>query len=60
VEHSSVDAWSQALQRLYHDRKLLARLRAGIQPPQTMDAVTTKMLSIYREVLQGQVIAQTN
>ncbi|PLZ19727.1 glycosyltransferase [Fischerella thermalis] len=48
VEPASVIAWSQQLQRLCQDRQLLMRLGAGIKSPQTMEAVATQMLSIYR------------
>jgi glycosyltransferase involved in cell wall biosynthesis len=59
VEPTSVKEWSQALQRLCQDRDVLIRLRAGIQPPQGMEAVATQMLLIYHTVLQGKVTVQT-
>ena len=53
VEPTSITAWSQALQRLCEDRKLLSQLRAGIQPPPTMATVTIQMLSIYQSVIKA-------
>ncbi|QSJ15275.1 glycosyltransferase [Nostoc sp. UHCC 0702] len=53
VEPSSITAWSQALQGLCDDKKLLSQLRAGIQPPPTMATVTTQMLSIYQSVIKA-------
>jgi glycosyltransferase involved in cell wall biosynthesis len=47
VEAASVTAWSKNIQQLCQDRELLIRLRSGIQPPQTMEAVAAEMLSIY-------------
>jgi glycosyltransferase involved in cell wall biosynthesis len=47
VEPNSIAAWSQAIQRLCHDRKELMRLRAGIESPEAMEVVATQMLSIY-------------
>lgn len=47
VKPNSVEAWTQALQRLCHDRELLRRLSNGITQPQTMSAVAKEMQKIY-------------
>ena len=60
VEFDSVSAWSQALQYLSKNREILNKLRAGIQPPSTMETVANKMLSIYHEILQEQSTVPRN
>ncbi|MBW4646747.1 MAG: glycosyltransferase family 4 protein [Goleter apudmare HA4340-LM2] len=47
VEPNSIEAWTQALQRLCQDRKLLKKLSTGIYQPQSMVAVAKEMQSIY-------------
>ncbi|MDZ8188209.1 MAG: glycosyltransferase family 4 protein [Nostoc sp. ChiSLP02] len=47
VEPASVVAWSQALERLCHNRDLLMHLRSGIRQPQTMATVAQEMQRIY-------------
>jgi glycosyltransferase involved in cell wall biosynthesis len=51
VEPGSVAAWSQALQRLLVDRRLLVRLRTGIRPPRSMKVVAKEMGALYHMIL---------
>ncbi len=50
VDTGSVWGWSQAFQQLHEDRVLLARLRRGVQPPRSIEAVADDMTAIYRSV----------
>lgn len=43
-------AWRDALDMLNGDRDLLGRLRAGVRPPRTMQAVARDMQDVYRAV----------
>lgn len=51
VAHDSPNAWRDALRRLGTDRELLERLKAGVRPPRTMEAVTDEMEVLYQEVV---------
>ncbi len=51
VDSSSVDSWSQALQRLNQNKELIGRLRAGIDFPLGMKEVASQILSIYQTIL---------
>jgi glycosyltransferase involved in cell wall biosynthesis len=51
VEPGSVTAWAAALRRLTGEPGLLTRLRHGVKPPRTMEAVATDMLSLYEHLL---------
>lgn len=44
----NVSAWAAALRRLVEEPGLLARLRAGVRPPETMDRVVDEMALVYR------------
>jgi glycosyltransferase involved in cell wall biosynthesis len=46
----TVAAWRQALARLGGDPDEVARLRAGVRAPRTMDAVAQEMQTLYRAV----------
>ena len=50
VQYESVDAWTDILRRLAHDRTLLDRLRAGVRPPRQMRAVAEDMLALYDDI----------
>ncbi|MEQ9667668.1 glycosyltransferase [Coleofasciculus sp. G2-EDA-02] len=50
VEPNSIEAWYRELQRLCRDRDLRLRLEAGIHPPDTMQIVAEKMMTLYRHV----------
>jgi glycosyltransferase involved in cell wall biosynthesis len=52
VAPGSVSGWREALRRLSREPELLERLRRGVQPPRTMDAVATDMLSLYGKLLE--------
>lgn len=41
-------AWAAAFRRIVYERGLLARLTAGIRPPETMDRVIDEMVAVYR------------
>jgi glycosyltransferase involved in cell wall biosynthesis len=47
VKPNSVEAWTQALQGLCHNRELLKRLSDGTAQPQTMSTVAKEMPRIY-------------
>jgi glycosyltransferase involved in cell wall biosynthesis len=51
VEAADVNAWSAALRRLATQPEVLSRLRKGVQPPHTMDAVAAEMAALYRRLL---------
>jgi glycosyltransferase involved in cell wall biosynthesis len=53
VERGSVTGWSAAFQQLLQDEGLLARLRAGVQPPRTMETVADEMNTVYARALQA-------
>jgi glycosyltransferase involved in cell wall biosynthesis len=44
-------AWGEAIARLAADRAQVARLKAGIAPPRTMDAAAQDMAALYARVL---------
>jgi glycosyltransferase involved in cell wall biosynthesis len=48
VPAPTVEAWRAALARLCAEPALLPRLRAGVRPPRTMDAVAAEMATLYR------------
>jgi glycosyltransferase involved in cell wall biosynthesis len=50
VGRSSSRAWTDALERLSGDPGLLARLRQGVRPPRTIEAVADDMAAVYRKV----------
>ncbi len=43
-------AWAEAILELANRPSEIARLRAGIRPPRTMDAVATEMAEVYRSL----------
>jgi glycosyltransferase involved in cell wall biosynthesis len=47
VGHRTVAAWRDVLERLSRDREQVARLRAGVRPPRTMEAVAREMTTLY-------------
>jgi glycosyltransferase involved in cell wall biosynthesis len=47
VHHEDVLAWVEALRRCAEDRRLLARLRAGVERPRSMEQVAQEMAQIY-------------
>ncbi|MCX8068494.1 MAG: glycosyl transferase group 1, partial [Anaerolineae bacterium] len=48
-----VTAWRAAIQRLIDDPDLLSRLRAGVQPPMTMEEHVERLEAIYAQVLRS-------
>jgi len=52
----SLAAWSGALARLAGNPAEVARLRAGVRPPRTMDAAAAEMEALYRR-LAGSAVA---
>jgi glycosyltransferase involved in cell wall biosynthesis len=46
-------AWAAAIDRLARDRALLHRLRTGITPPRTADAVADDMADLYGRLLSN-------
>lgn len=53
VAPQSIDAWARALHSVCADQALLSRLRSGVRPPRTMDAVANEMFGLYTAVLQN-------
>jgi glycosyltransferase involved in cell wall biosynthesis len=43
--------WGEALSRIAEDRKLRARLKAGVRPPRTSIEVAREMLALYKSLL---------
>jgi len=43
-------AWHAAIQRLLDEPELLARLRAGVQPPMTMEEHLERLEELYSKV----------
>jgi glycosyltransferase involved in cell wall biosynthesis len=52
VPAGDVEAWTQALTQLANDRALLARLRRGILPVRTMNAVASDTAALYMNILK--------
>lgn len=50
VPYADVGAWAAALERTAHDRSLLARLKAGVTAPPTMQQTGAAMRSVYLEL----------
>ena len=50
VPPGSVPHWRDALARLARDPAAVARLRAGVRPPRTMDAVAGEMAELYARI----------
>lgn len=48
VEAGSVREWSRALRRIAEDPELLRKLRSGVAPPRTAEAVAEEMGRLYR------------
>jgi glycosyltransferase involved in cell wall biosynthesis len=51
VEPRSVSGWTAALRRLCREPDLLRKLREGVRPPRTMEAVAADMLSLYEQLV---------
>jgi len=51
VPHASTTAWETALARLASDRRLGARLRAGVRPPRTTTDVARDMATLYASIV---------
>lgn len=51
VSSLDVNAWRAALNRLATDRALLEHLRAGVQPPRSMEQVAQDMTALYETLL---------
>lgn len=47
-----VDAWREALTRVAQDRALLAKLRANVRPPRSMQNVAEEMYGLYASLLR--------
>ena len=50
VPPGDVAAWRAAIQRLLDEPELLARLRAGVQPPMTMEEHVERLEELYSKV----------
>lgn len=48
-----VDAWRAALQRLVDEPDLLARLRANVRPPMTLEEHVDRLESLYAQLVDG-------
>jgi hypothetical protein len=46
-----VAAWRAAMQRLLDEPDLLPRLRAGVQPPMTMEEHVDRLEALYAQVV---------
>jgi glycosyltransferase involved in cell wall biosynthesis len=47
VPADSLEGWRRAFRRLLDEPELLTRLRAGVRPPRSMDAVARDMEAVY-------------
>jgi glycosyltransferase involved in cell wall biosynthesis len=52
VEAGNVQAWSSTFRRICTEPGLLPRLRSGVKPPRSMDAVAAEMLELYEKIFQ--------
>ncbi len=50
VKANDEEAWTKSLQHLATDRGVLEKLRSGIRPVRTMDAVADDMAQLYRHL----------
>lgn len=53
VESGSVHAWVAAFQKICNDKGLLAKLKAGINPPRSMREVAVEMNDLYKSLFQN-------
>jgi glycosyltransferase involved in cell wall biosynthesis len=51
IEPGRAAAWSEAFSRLLGETHLLEQLRAGVQPPRTIEQVADDMAAVYAQVL---------
>jgi glycosyltransferase involved in cell wall biosynthesis len=51
VEPDDPPAWAQTIAALANEPTRVARLRAGVRPPRTMDDVGNEMAALYRSML---------
>lgn len=57
VERGDVDGWARAFERLVREPGWIARLRAGIPLPRTMETVAREMDDIYAAALGRRVLS---
>jgi glycosyltransferase involved in cell wall biosynthesis len=50
VEPGDVSAWARVLSRICYEGGLLERLRSGVAPPRTMEAVAVEMIGLYERL----------
>jgi glycosyltransferase involved in cell wall biosynthesis len=53
VEAGSQREWTRMVERLANDPRLLDRLRAGVHPPRSSNAVALDMLALYRMLMRA-------
>ena len=47
IPAGDVQAWAHAIRRLVEEQGFLARLTAGVRPPETMDRIVDEMVALY-------------
>jgi glycosyltransferase involved in cell wall biosynthesis len=57
VDAASPGLWADALRRVTENNGLIAALRSGIRAPRTMKVTAAELMAVYRQVLQGELVA---